>query len=102
MMDKNNQGRNDRLTVRKPVAKLACFARIHVAFLEIIDKVHDYFVHMRFHSENARDRVVAHDGTFHPRVLDVVHLAEQVVLDLAVDDQAAVFGKVCLWQVSKT
>lgn len=38
---------------------------------------------------------MAHNGALHPGVLGTLHLAEHMILDLAIDDGAAVLVEIC-------
>lgn len=76
-----------RHTIKQPVANVACFAWVRAIdelLFQPLTEVLDCTVDMRFHRDNAIQRVELRDGTLHPRMLSIVSLAEKCIDYLAV------------------
>ena len=85
-----------QLTEAKPLPELAGRARLDEPLVKVPGEVVYHGIHVGFHDEDRRGGVVADDGALHPGVLRALHLAEQMVLNLAIDNRATVLVEVRL------
>lgn len=85
-----------QLTEAQPLPELTRLAGLYELLVKVLIEFLDHRVHIRLHDQHRRGGVVAHHGALHLGVLGALHLAEHVVLDLAIDDGAAVLVEVGL------